>query len=52
MQKEQLKLRGFLYITDVCPRFEEDDLDAYRIQRRFGEKLLEKIPLYSKEKDG
>lgn len=44
-----LKLRGYLYVTDVCPRFEEDDFDADSCWRRWHENLVEKIPLYSKE---
>ena len=44
-----LKLRGYLYVTDVFPRFETDDFDADGCWRRYHENLIEKIPLYSKE---
>lgn len=38
---------GYLYITDVCPRFEFEELDSYRISRMFGENLLKTVPLYA-----
>lgn len=37
---------GYIYITDVTERYEEELLDEYRVSRRFGETLLEIIPLY------
>ena len=41
------KIVGYLYITDVCPRFELEDLDADRVWRRYRENLVKKIPLYA-----
>lgn len=46
-----LKLVGYYYITDVCPRFEEDDLDSDNVWRRWHENLVNKIPLYAKIED-
>ena len=37
---------GFLIVTDVTARYEDDELDAYRVQRRYGETLISVIPLY------
>ena len=41
------KIVGYLYVTDVCPRFEEEDFDADSVYRRYHETLLHKIPLYA-----
>lgn len=37
---------GFLIVTDVTSRYEDEELDAYRVQRRYGETLISVIPLY------
>lgn len=46
-----MKLEGYIYVTDVCRRFEEDDIDDYGCWRRWHENLRKKIPVYSMEEE-
>ena len=46
-------LIGFIYITDVCPRFEieTEPADEYEVYCRYHEKLISTIPVYSSKDD-
>lgn len=37
---------GYIYVTDVCPRFEDKILSGVDICERYSEMLIEIIPLY------
>lgn len=45
----ELTPRSYIYVTDVAERPEDQKLSDYDIRKRYGEKLLETIPLYTLE---
>lgn len=51
IKKRLTKPYGFMYVTDVTSRYEEDLLDAYAIKRRYAETLISVIPLYREVSD-